>query len=120
MASGPSLLDSLKETNPEAVNSIKQVFSATAQFASLPGQNSSGTETTHNGFESSTSSSAPVTHLGVVGRGVKRAAPICVTSAVCEENGVENPPKKRTLDDMLTKGASGETQIGFEKDAQSN
>ena len=123
MVSGPSLLDSLKETNPGAVDSIKQVFSATAQFASLPGQSSSQNETTHNGFDlpsgSNTSSSAPVTHLGVVGRGVKRAAPICVSNATCT-NGEENAPKKRALDDLLTNGASGETQIGFGTDASSN
>ena len=109
MASGPSLLESLKETNPGAVDSIKQVFNATAQFVSLPGQTSS-----FDTPSGSASATAEVTDLGIVGRGVKRSAPTtCVTSAINGQGNKENVPKKRSLDDMLTKGASGETQIGF-------
>lgn len=116
MVSGPSLLESLKETNPSAVNSIKQVFNVTAQLASQEGISGSGSGSgsgSHaepsNGFDtpSVASSAAPVTHLGVVGRGVKRATPIPMS------NGQESTTKKRSLDDMMTRGGAGDTQIGF-------
>ena len=93
MASGPSLLESLKETNPGAVDSIKQVFNATAQFVSLPGQTSS-----FDTPSGSASATAEVTDLGIVGRGVKRSAPTtCVTSAINGQGNKENVPKKRSL-----------------------
>lgn len=114
MASGPSLLDSLKETNPGALNSIKQVFSVTAQLASQEtnGGNTSHAEPSNGGFDatSMSASAAPVTHLGVVGRGVKRATPVCITSLA---NGQESTTKRRSLDDMMTRGGVGDTYIGF-------
>ena len=124
MASGPSLLDSLKETNPGAINSIKHVFSATAQLASLPGQISSSQTVTVNGAfaapSGSASSNVGVTDLGIVGRGVKRAVPTCVSDIKNGQVSEENAPKKRSLDDMLTKEASSETQIGFGLDDYNN
>lgn len=110
MASGPSLLESLKESNPGAVNSIKQVFNVTAQLASQEGSSGSGSHAEPcGGFDapSVASSTAPVTHLGIVGRGVKRATPVPIS------NGQESTTKKRSLDDMMTRGGAGDTQIGF-------
>eukprot|EP00250_Pteridium_aquilinum_P009063 c18417_g1_i1 orf=206-1804(-) len=115
MASGPSLLESLKETNPGAVNSIKQVFNVTAQLASQEGSSgSTSCAELSGGFDapSGLASTAPVTHLGVVGRGVKRATPVPVL------NGQEATTKKRSLDDMMTRGGAGDTQIGFGTETQ--
>ncbi|KAH6558778.1 hypothetical protein KP509_1Z046300 [Ceratopteris richardii] len=111
MASGPSLLESLKETNPAAVESISQVFKVTAQMRGQGGDVASSSEQdSSHGFDAPTNlaSTAPVTHLGVVGRGVKRATPVPIS------NGSETSTvKKRSLDDMMTGGGAGDTQIGF-------
>lgn len=113
MASGPSLLDSLKESNPGVVNSINQVFNVTTQIVSSQGGSSGSglvAEPASGGFDapSITSTTVSVTHLGIVGRGVKRATPVPVS------NGLESTTtKKRSLDDMMTRGGAGDTQIGF-------
>ncbi|MCO5547483.1 hypothetical protein L7F22_000933 [Adiantum nelumboides] len=110
MASGPSLLESLKETNPAAVESITQVFKATAQMAGRGGSSGSSSHAEPStGFDAPTNlaSTAPVTDLGVVGRGVKRATLVPVS------NGQEITSKRRSLDDMMTRGGAGNTQIGF-------
>lgn len=113
MAAAPSLLESLKATNPGAVSSIQQVFSAASSMVSQATSTGGSTlAESSSSFDapSMPASSAPVTHLGVVGRGVKRATPLCVSSSA---NGHESTSKKRTLDEMMTRGGVGETQIGF-------
>ncbi|KAI5058326.1 hypothetical protein GOP47_0026496 [Adiantum capillus-veneris] len=111
MASGPSLLESLKESNPAVVESITQVFQVTAQMAGQGGGSSGSSSHAEPspGFDAPTNSTsmAPVTHLGVVGRGIKRATPVAVS------NGQEATVKKRSLDDMMTRDGAGDTQIGF-------
>ncbi|CAM6100155.1 unnamed protein product [Calypogeia fissa] len=102
MAAAPSLLDALKASNPEAAAMMKEVYSSTLGITTL---GNGGSDTSQVG----SSSTAPVTNLGVVGRGVKRAT----LTPIVDEQSSEIPPKKRTAEDVLKGGSSGETQNGF-------
>ncbi|CAM6089810.1 unnamed protein product [Calypogeia fissa] len=103
MAAAPSLLDAaLKASNPEAAAMMKEVYSSTLGITTL---GNGGSDTSQVG----SSSTAPVTNLGVVGRGVKRAT----LTPIVDEQSSEIPPKKRTTEDVLKGGSSGETQNGF-------
>ncbi|XP_024364543.1 uncharacterized protein [Physcomitrium patens] len=120
MASAPTLVEQLQAANPEAAASMKQLFSlAAGSQASDSGGSSSSTADgikTSNGFDQPTlanftSSTAVVTDLGVVGRGIKRAEPVAVVPA-----GIVNssqPSKKRSFDMLMNETGNGETQIGF-------
>eukprot|EP00249_Psilotum_nudum_P008917 c21592_g1_i1 orf=89-1633(+) len=115
MATGPSILEAFKMANPAAVNTIKEVLSASTQIGSADAQtkNISQAGNSSSSFDAPSCQSVPnalVTNLGVVGRGIKRAAPVPVASVA---NGNESQSKRRTLDDMMTGGGSGQTQIGF-------
>lgn len=117
MASAPSLVEALQAANPEAAASVKQLFSlAAGGQASGSGSSSSpaaadGTQVS-NGFDQPSltnfsSSTAVVTDLGVVGRGVKRAEPVAVAG------GSALPSKKRSFDMLMNGSGNGETQVGF-------
>lgn len=60
---------------------------------------------------SSSSAEPPVTNLGVMGRGVKRATLTPISDD--QTSSDVQPSKKRTTEDVLKGGSSGETQIGF-------
>lgn len=117
MAAAPSLVEALQAANPEAAANVKQLFSlAAGSQASGPGSSSSGAAAdgikVSNGFDQPsltnfTSSTAVVTDLGVVGRGVKRAEPVAVTG------GSALPSKKRSFDMLMNGSGNGESQVGF-------
>lgn len=121
MASAPSLVEALQAANPEAAASMKQLFSLAAGSQasgsnSFPGSSSSSAAAdgmkVSNGFDQPSlanfsSSTAVVTDLGVVGRGVKRAEPVAVAG------GSALPSKKRSFDTLMNGTGNGETQVGF-------
>ncbi|KAH8956514.1 hypothetical protein BDL97_07G042500 [Sphagnum fallax] len=115
MATAPSLVEALQAANPEAVASLKQIVAAVSQ-ASGSSNGGANAPSSSDAFDAPSlggaSSSAVVTHLGVVGRGVKRAAPIAVSSDEVSRT-TATQPKKRSLDDMMIGSGFGETQIGF-------
>ena len=123
MASAPSLVEALQAANPEAAASMKQLFAlAAVGQASGPGGTSSSSAVaddikTSNGFDKPSftnfsSSTAVVTDLGVVGRGIKRAEPIAVAGGTANrEAGL--PSKKRSFDMLMNGTGDGETQVGF-------
>ncbi|CAK9275979.1 unnamed protein product [Sphagnum jensenii] len=115
MATAPSLVEALQAANPEAVASLKQIVAAVSQ-ASGSSNGGGNAPSSSDAFDAPSlggaSSSAVVTHLGVVGRGVKRAAPIAVSSDEVSRT-TATQPKKRSLDDMMIGSGFGETQIGF-------
>jgi hypothetical protein len=106
MANAPSLsaLDQLKSSNPVAAALMAQAYSRTL---GIPLPETGGFGTTQAG--SSSAVEPPVTNLGVIGRGVKRATPI----PIVDEQSSDVKPKKRTTEDLFGGGSSGETQIGF-------
>lgn len=136
MASAPSLMEALQAANPEAVASMKQLVSAVTGVTAKEGgsSNQSVGDTRHSsgfnpsssvdatpivqsGFDAptlvgkSSSVTATVTHLGVMGRGVKRAEPMLVTG----NGGKTGEPqaKKRTLENLVRGSSLGVTQVGF-------
>lgn len=119
MASAPSLVEALQAANPEAAANVKQLFAlAAGGEASGSGGTSSSSAVVFNGFDQPSltnfsSSTAVVTDLGVVGRGIKRAEPVAVAggSANNREGGL--PTKKRSFDMLMNGTGNGETQVGF-------
>ncbi|BFI32090.1 protein MpNASP [Marchantia polymorpha subsp. ruderalis] len=109
MVLAPSLLEALKAENPEAATMMSEAVSAVFKRISRVEGTSSMGETVA-AFPGS-SSSEPVTHLGIVGRGIKRATPIPIVEEKLLPPDVQ--PAKRSAEDILTGGGSGETQIGF-------
>ncbi len=113
MATAPSLVEALQAANPEAVASLKQIVAAVSQ-ASGSSNGGANAPSSSDAFDAPSlggaSSSAVVTHLGVVGRGVKRAAPIAVSSDEVSRT-TATQPKKRSLDDMMIGSGFGETQV---------
>nr|XP_024382994.1 uncharacterized protein LOC112285889 isoform X2 [Physcomitrium patens]PNR49665.1 hypothetical protein PHYPA_011561 [Physcomitrium patens] len=109
MAAAPSLVEQLQAANPEAAASMTQLFSivAESQASGSGGSPFSAVAdgmVTSNGFDQPkltnfTSSTAVVTDLGVVGRGIERA-----DSAVAETNANCNQPSKTRSFDMLMNG----------------
>lgn len=119
MAAAPSLVEQLQAANPGAAASMTQLFSivAESQASGSGGSPFSAVAdgmVTSNGFDQPkltnfTSSTAVVTDLGVVGRGIERA-----DSAVAETNANCNQPSKTRSFDMLMNGTgNGKTQVGF-------
>lgn len=125
MASAPSLVEALQAANPEAAASMKQLFAlAAGSQASGSGGTSSSSAVadsikTSNGFDQPSlanfsSSTAVVTDLGVVGRGIKRAEPVAVPAGGSANNREGALPSKKRSFDMLMNGTgNGETQVGF-------
>ncbi|KAG0621756.1 hypothetical protein M758_3G045600 [Ceratodon purpureus] len=124
MASAPSLVEALQAANPEAAASVKQLFAlAAGSQASGSGGTSSSSAVadgvkTSNGFDQPSlanfsSSTAVVTDLGVVGRGIKRAEPVAVAAGGSTSREGALPSKKRSFDMLMNGTGNGETQVGF-------
>ncbi|CAM6036677.1 unnamed protein product [Sphagnum compactum] len=115
MATAPSLVEALQAANPEAVASLKQIMAVVSQAS---GSSNGGVDapSTSATFDKPSlgraSSSTAVTHLGNMGRGVKRAVPVLVSTDEISRAAAPQP-KKRSLDDMMMGSGFGETQIGF-------
>jgi hypothetical protein len=124
MASAPSLVEALQAANPEAAASMKQFFALAAgsEASGSGGTSSSSAVTdgiqTSNGFDQPSlpnfsSSTAVVTDLGVVGRGIKRAEPVAVAGGSANNREGALPSKKRSFDMLMNGSGNGETQVGF-------
>lgn len=120
MASAPSLVEALQAANPEAVATMKQLVSLAAGAPSGSSNGAFDAPSTSDAFDApsltgaSGSTPTSITHLGVMGRGVKRAAPMAVSGESGTSTAPGLPqPKKRSLDDMMMGSGLGDTQIGF-------
>ncbi|KAJ7556783.1 hypothetical protein O6H91_05G098000 [Diphasiastrum complanatum] len=123
MESAPRLLEALQHSSP-ALEFVKQALFAAAAAKSIDGKakvdGPSQTEPISNGFgealHTSSSSNGNVTHLGVVGRGVKRTAPIAISTG-SDPRAPEVQVPKRSFEQLIQGNGSGETQIGFNVNA---
>ncbi|CAK9882777.1 unnamed protein product [Sphagnum jensenii] len=115
MATAPSLVEALQAANPEAVASLKQIMAVVSQASGSSNGGVDAPSTSATFDEPSlggVSSSTAVTHLGIMGRGVKRAVPVLVSTDKISRAAAPQP-KKRSLDDMMMGSGFGETQVGF-------
>lgn len=115
MATAPSLVEALQAANPEAVASLKQIMAVVSQASGSSNGGVDAPSTSATFDEPSlggVSSSTAVTHLGIMGRGVKRAVPVLVSTDEISRAAAPQP-KKRSLDDMMMGSGFGETQVGF-------
>ncbi|KAL3686953.1 hypothetical protein R1sor_013262 [Riccia sorocarpa] len=110
MASAPSLFEALKAENPEAATMMSEAVGAVFQKINRAEGTSSMAEKSASFPGSSSAEGEPVTHLGIVGRGIKRAALIPITEDTLLPPDVQRT--KRTAQDSLNGSVSAEPQIG--------
>lgn len=118
MSVGPTLLEALQAENPSAADAVKQILSAVAsvavcgessKFTGSPSQSSSSNGCDGAKVSGAGSATGHITDLGIVGRGVKRAAVVSVASSSCQvatSDSSQPVAKKRSLEDMMNAGRS--------------